>query len=361
MNWLRDTATIPEALFTLSVFVILIWGAKRNLPSSSPIRKRLLWFGCLVYCLFAFCDGDYFHYKQGFLDYKEGYELYSLEEIYLKILEFSPFYLIFRLIVWGMALLLLYFSAKLLGVWNSIFIYCFVSFSLVLFSYARVSLAVAIAVLGLSMILTRKSFNIIIGLCLCFCSYFFHKSVFIILCFLPFVGIPIGKKQAIFLICSIPILIYIINQFLVDYILTLEIGEKQQNVVNSYILSGNHADDSGPGRILLDILAQIPAYLSLFLMGQSVIYNSGGPYLKYFFSWTFLIFLVATTFVTFPYTRVLYYRIMFMGRIPAMMGVALKLSEPQLRKPIGIKVFFYSAIIYDVAKQLYSLYISILQ
>lgn len=165
-------------LYLLAVVSLrgVIAGKKRNnVPQSFSVVLVFL------FLLFAYWGGDFFHYLDGYnyVKSKSSLEL-SFEPVYYYIVSLSPSYLFFRMWVWGTCLVLVLLIFKKLNISIRTGLLFFVSLALLRVSYARVSLAMAIMYLGLTIfeLKDKKFLYTVLGIVIIGLSFFFHKSAY---------------------------------------------------------------------------------------------------------------------------------------------------------------------------------------
>jgi len=142
---------------------------------------------CIAFCVFSFWDTDWFHYLNAFDDLKAGYSGH-MEEVYVWIAQnLSPNYYSFRLVVWGIAFLLFLRTIQLLSVSKPLTLFFFGTIYIVWFSYARVSLSMALVLYGTAILYGNKKKSVgrcVLAVALIIISFFFHKTaLFAILVF----------------------------------------------------------------------------------------------------------------------------------------------------------------------------------
>ena len=115
-----------------------------------------LFFFSILFCLIPFWGGDYFHYMEIFPMLKQGWNQLNVEEIYEFFARYSPDYHFFRFIIWGTAFWLVCKCIRILHLNFDLSIFFFTSLFLYKFSYARVSLCMAIMYLGLAVMSKNK-------------------------------------------------------------------------------------------------------------------------------------------------------------------------------------------------------------
>lgn len=92
---------------------------------NSSYPRRISWFAFLLFCLYAFWDTDYFSFANTFYRGLDNFR----DPIYKYILLFSfGSYIVFRLWIWGIGLLLVYFTTKRYELDENIMCYVFTLF-----------------------------------------------------------------------------------------------------------------------------------------------------------------------------------------------------------------------------------------
>ena len=154
-----------------------------------------------LYAVFYCINPDYFRYRDWI--YEADFDIWNKEQIYVHLIFFCrslPFaypFEVFRLIVWGGAVLLAYctfrmYREQLLPGMTLLFLFVFYAGT---FSYARASLAMAVYFFGVALYLQKKGFiTKVIGIGVALSSMFFHQELVIGIAVLPFLLIPFEKK-----------------------------------------------------------------------------------------------------------------------------------------------------------------------
>ena len=268
-------------LVTLTLFDILLLGYLyslwpgitnqkiRHTESSFSNKTSIIWILITIFCVYAGWDTDYQHY---YSIYNQIYN--NTLSIFVSHLEvaYYPFitlsfgnYSLFRLYIWGGAVLLLIFSLKRLNLNCNIAAITFVSFNLLYFSYARVSLAILIYINGLLLLRQKQNKTSHIaklwGMILVLVSILFHKSMLFMILLTPMTYIRFTKPKVVFGILLLPAII-IIMKYASDYIL-FEAGNagdsdellKIGSTASTYASKNSSA--SGPIGMLISFLESI--------------------------------------------------------------------------------------------------------
>lgn len=351
-------------LLYLLILLLARKGVAKVFVDKSSFRVLIVVF--LLFCLYPAWSGDYFHYRESFPLIKKGW-LSHMENVYVFIIEnIVASYFQLRLVVWGTAILALYYSYKNLN------INCYLAFTIFAvmfvhrFSYARVSLAMALSFLGLSLILSsKKHYNFIFGAVFLISSLFFHKTalfgVSIILVSLIVFNF-LEKITMIIILCCFPLLLIAAQTFLNDFI-SLNILdyeaiiniEKGQDYLSREALSKGLATR-------LDTILMNCAYLSIvveyLLFHFKKKYSSLPTAIKVFATASFLTIVIASLFafdLGFT-TDVIYERFIYFSMIPSAAFISYCIEIGCFKKWTKITIIFnVFSVMYSL---LYSLYLA---
>ena len=333
------SATFSQALFNLFVWGILFIIVKKAFHHPfrhNKLDRNIIVLLILLFCLFPFFGGDYFHYREMYNEYNMG-GFIPLEGVYKWIIANLSFsYLSFRLIVWGSALLILFKAYRRVDVPFDLTIALFASMFMIWFSYARVSLAMAMILLGLTFIVKsykkKHVLSVIMGICFILCSEAFHRSA--IIGIIAAIGslflINTNKRHLMLIGLFFPLAIMLLNNLLNEF-MTVEldydsyISRNQRDVYLNDAVSGRQT--RGVGELISNILTRTPIFLTAFLYIYSVFKNKFKllpKEVRCIASYSFLIVLIALAF-TFDFgvnTYVLYYRTLTFAMIPSAVFLA---------------------------------------
>lgn len=247
----------------------------------SQCRRRGAYCLVVFFCVFAFWGSDFFHIYD---EYKElVHSRWKLESVYHFIAkEIAPdSYFLWRFIVWGGATILIAKTFKRVGINKNLSVCFFLMIWILWFSYARVSLSMAMAFMGLAIISkSQKSFvSWLYGLVFIFSSLFFHKSAGFIICIsLLALLIPNKwkKKWLIVLLCF-PLMVYMARTYLSTFLIGDLSSDNEE--INSYIERGQDYmnDDNyiqGLGYLLGQFLERIPYYMLYLCSLRLLIYKT---------------------------------------------------------------------------------------
>lgn len=190
-------------LYAVYKTILVVPKDKQKVNAGSWI---LLYF--ILYALFYCINPDYFSYREwvGIKMDDQMISNWTREKVYAYIisfcqsLEISYPYELFRLLVWGLGLVLVFFTAKMyrkIMMPGLVLMFLF-TLSSGTYSYGRVSLGMAVYFMGVSILMWGKNtFVKLLGIVLAFSSYFFHHQMIICIGLLPAVILPFEKKRTI--------------------------------------------------------------------------------------------------------------------------------------------------------------------
>ena len=367
---IQESATFIQVLLDLILWVLIFLTLRKsyNTPFCLPSSSRR--FGIvliLLFCLFAFWGGDYFHYKAAFIDFNTtGYN--NQEKIYEWFYStFSFSYTAFRLAIWGLALSALLWSYRSIAQSFDLALFIFGCCFLPIYSYARVSAAMSIILLGLSFIVNKEKnrlLSVIFGLTLLAVSAFFHKSAPLgIVMALAALFMVNANRTRLFIVAIMAPLIVLVIQQAFDIFAAVDL-DSDTFITEHYRdrffeASPNEASNWSIGPFVNSIVTRFPSYFIAFLY---VVLAWTGDFKKLqigeraFASYAFCVTLLSLLFsldlgVS---TNVLQYRTLYFA-FPAnavfLAGVRKRGIRPKLFTPI-----FYLAVFSGFYQVIYAAY-----
>lgn len=369
-----ENLTPIQALFNLLLWVIIMLVLRPALTPPHRLSNTRRWWGILlilIFCLFPFWGGDYFHYLEIFNDMKQGYDS-SIESFYKwLIINVTNRYVGFRLIVWGIALLLLFSAYKRCEQAFDLSLFYFAALYLPWFSYARASLAMACVIFGATLLTdtTQKAnfLSILLGLFIIGSSIFFHKSAIlgILTIGVAYILKDLKKSGILLLFFLLPLAFYIISYLLNLYVgLAIEPDSEylfSEGKIDYYLMS--EKGPSGPGLIISNILNQTPNLLILIVF-LIMVFNDDITELnnreKLISTYAVCIILIAISlkFIKTFYTDTLFYRTLYYA-YPAN-AVLLMSIKSRNKVTRWNKIIFLIGIIGSAYALMYSVYLSTL-
>lgn len=229
-------------LYTVMVFQLL-----RNYKMWPYMEygTRKTEIGLFLYFLFFAVtytiDSDFFHYKDVVLTTTE-ITPYGFEEFYQNlILWINNDYLLFRIIVWGSALLAYFASTKIFKCNTSIALMLLLVMFGGIFSYARASLSFCVYYFGLLLLINalslKKNRKLLLFLCalgLILSSYWLHRSMALLIAMTPVVFIKLNKKRIIALLILTPLVIYALQSIFGDILSLAEMDDVINRRINDF-------------------------------------------------------------------------------------------------------------------------------
>ena len=347
-------ATPFQVFLNIVMFVVIFIMLRKSFNQPQSISKNTIIFAIIVvlfYCLYAFWGPDYFHYERDFEELKKGGRS-NMEDVYhWLVLNISPNYRVFRLIVWGSALYLLLAIIRFSRIPIDVCLLVFSAMYLPWFSYARVSLCMTIIFTGLAIIVKSNHINfvrVIIGLAIIYLSFYFHKSspFGIVVSLFSLVLLSNSKGKIVILIILIPVVIYFLNIYMVPFVTELSMENETYSSSSYYLAQASRI--MGPGELIHNFL-----YLRLIYKGG---YKSLPIIIRAFANASFLSVLLSTLFL-FDYganTYVLYYRFLNFAMIPSTIFLSYCIKEKIF--PVLTKVVFIIGVTASVYALLYAEY-----
>ncbi len=179
----------------------------RNVKPDSSTKKYASIVFLLFFILFAvgYCiNSDYFNYRNWVFYANHWYDGDVSSVIYQRLAYWcNGNYNLFRAVVWGGALVIVYYTSRLLRTNTFLtLLFLFVFFN-PLFCYARASLAMAVFWLGVSVFITvgeRTVLRKVLGILIIVSSIFIHREMIVPLICFPFVFVSFKKKNTFFFI-----------------------------------------------------------------------------------------------------------------------------------------------------------------
>lgn len=376
-----NSTLIAFNILFFALLIVIFWSQKGFLTRIES-KKNILYVVLLsLFCVFAFYDSDWFSYLTIYNDYVFTNEAFDfsfehlvakeanshMESIYYLFFAFSNgSYLLFRVYIWGLAIVLAAITAKRLEVGKTAFYIVFATCFLLYYCYGRVPLAYSIAFLGYSFIvkpIPRKSFlSIALGLFIVFVSIFFHKTaVFIIPVFLLSL-LPFNKKTfSLYITSALPLLL--ILSLVSDYIFRFDMEDNLTMVT----LQGQLEKTEGisfSGSFIRNVISKYMVYLPfyLFFFGIAKRANNGRlqnlprPIQKMAGVACWIIFM--STILLLANQYMMFYRFILYSLIPISITLAaIYIKEPQKDKLVNS--ILYCGLFFSSYKLAYVFYLSL--
>lgn len=321
-------------LFGLS-FVSLV----RQLPNRRLSRSTVFFASFLAFLLSVFpvWSGDYHHIAAVYDQLAMGFST-NLEDVYVYVAQrIVRNYLQFRVLLWGTGFFLILFTFKRLHIKFETALLFYIAVSLLTYSYARVSIAMAIMFYGLAVVVTSpirsKFLSCFGGVLLIGLSFYFHKSALfgIVVVLMSLLLFNLDRWKFVLFSVGYIFLISITSSYLTEF-LSLDSEETMLNVDNARRYMEASTSVGGLGERIQNILIRSNFYLVVFIIIKTIFnktFNSFPSDIKVFSTVTILIVASATIFAfDMGYnTYVIYYRFLNFAIIPMIIVLSYCLNN----------------------------------
>lgn len=353
-------------LLFLFFYLICFFSNRKYIDNSYKSNQSwsnfILFFSVVFLSIVALNRGDFYHYADAVQNQKSFHES-SMEVFFDNLATFvGGNYLLWRLVVWGGALLLMLLTIKRLGIEKNFAFFVFFILYINIFNYSRASLAMSVYFLGLSLIIKNdnvKLLSFVIGCFLIWSCQFFHKSASVLVFCTIFAFVPLNKR-------TIPVLL-ILTLLLMNYgydyfVKTMQDREAMDETAYRFIYYSDSSSRFADG--LASVINQFLKYGTFyipFIILTRAIYFSGNKFdriIKRLYGVTFAIVLVATVFAFTAATNVYFYRVLYMSFAPICYLIVSVYSTGGLsNKQLKTCVFLgLTSIVFD---SLYNIYLKL--
>lgn len=374
LNYQVELCIISFIVFIIMLMISKPWVSFKN-PRLQSAKKGVNTFFIVftLFNIFQFWARDYYSYYLGFEylsqytnEFGDGYE-----EVYnwlAKVLNNN--YHLWRTIIWGIASIFTYYTAKILDIRNRNLLVLMILITAInnMGNVTRGVLGHTMLLLGVVLLQSLRSGFLLkfIGVCLFCLSYYFHKSIYVNMLFAIFAFYPFGKKSVIILMIAFPFLSILMQNMINSIVsgeliisLGSEVGgdwDKTQSYAikekNQYNVLGN----------IRNIFSNIPEYLCLiYVVKRSIFENcfnvmADKRVYMYLSRLSFVCIYIASLFAFVETSSAIYVRFKCMGFFPLVFVLA-KIFSIEKKSNIYIKsiitlflidtlfLFFYQIII----------------
>lgn len=317
--WIHTLFWILYFIPFLLYFYKLVLNRKKEIHRTHTTVLFTLYF--IVFVVFYCIGTDYFSYRNWV--FNSDFTLWSKEMVYPLLIQFCKSlptdypYELFRLIVWGGAILIVSLSA-----WQYrqhfdhglaiVFLFVFYCSS---FCYARASLAMSVYFAGLSLFLNAQNKTIrTLAVILACTSYFFHHEMIVGICLLPFLFIPFEKKRVLFLSIFVILIALIVLSFS-----SFNMGYLNSVFDNDDISSQiEHFNDKEQRTFRMSTLVSYLTYFYPFYLITKLLFKKKAPYsVTRMYRIVYGIIMVSIAFMIVSGARSVFtYRVVFISMIP---------------------------------------------
>lgn len=337
----------------------------------APTNRSFTILLMFVFVLFSFWGRDWFGYLNEFEVLKYGGRT-NIEEIYFWIAQnLCSTYIIFRLIIWGISLCVLLHMFKRLSIPTHLAIFFFCSIYIIWFSYARVTAAMVLVYYGLTVLYKpykNKFLSILLGVSAIGCAFFFHKSALfgIVVALLTIFANRFEKKIFIVLLLCYPLLVYLAQSYLSDFLM-VDIESEEGGFGANMAAGQRYLEKSikghGPGYLIQSFLEKFPHFLLAFVsleFMRSEYYLEASSDIKAFIRLQFFIVLLSSLFMfdLGANTDVIYTRFLRFAVIPSCIILTYFYSTHFKFKYTRIAYYLaFMGTIYAVVYSMYNAYV----
>ncbi len=377
ISGIKPIVTAPMALWCLLLYLLIVVGNWRNnvtLLGNAKYNYRLkggrTWWIFILFFLFVltwWLDSDYFGYIKyainGDVDF--NYDSFNPLEYGHQFIAslVNGNWICFRVMVWGTSLVLYVLSAKRFGIniQHSLYILFVLYFNI--FSYGRVTLAMALYFYGLSFLCKPIKSHLLlswgIGICLILSCSLFHRSAVLMIITTPLLYMATTRekgKPTFYLICLILV-------FAIIYISVGKIYSITSLDDRTIDKLARYSDRTMGNATLLGIISNIISYTSYILPNLYLIYYllkkgfSQLPiYMRRLLSLGLSLFCISIAFYFSGEAQfTLFYRTLFMTMIPISLVFAYMFSHNILSKKV-LKLILFPAILRAIIMFLFVFY-----
>lgn len=177
---------------------------------------KFLFLLFLMYSLFTFFGGDNARYEyfatEDYLDTNRDFR--GIEPLYAVIAGLvGGNFLLWKLIVYGVALVITYLTLKRLNTLNYVSLFAFTLYALVSYGTTRGVLAYSVYLLGITFIASPKFILKLLGILLTISSISAHSSMMLPVFLLPLIFVKLDRGIIWILILAFPLFLLLFNQF----------------------------------------------------------------------------------------------------------------------------------------------------
>lgn len=347
---------------------------------AAPYKKVAFTIAFFIFLIICCIDGDWYHYQEMVWNYNftEGYNNHG-EDVYGVIIAFAnKNYLAFRILIWGSAFGLILQTFKRFMIDSFVAQYFLFSVFFLVFSYARVSLAMALYFYGISFILVPAAKFAILkklaGVAIIFSSYFFHHSMALAIAVTPIIFIPLNKKTIVALCILFPVLAKIFENLFQGLIIDEELMNNEELQQQLKFYSKRTTATTNWKGILYEYSGYLRFFVPMIVITAKLYFSSSyqtkwdeeeGEYIvpvkipqdiQRLFKITFSIIILALSFLTMNMgSNVFFYRVLFFTFIPITILCSFLADEQLITRKTFI-ILLLMGILAQLYRFLYSIY-----
>lgn len=349
--------TLSQFLFCDLLYLIGFIALNKTLKKRRINKIQIIIGVCVLFaiCLFSYVGNDYWHYYEWYtVHHTSSFNDMYWEPVYFYLAGFAPSYFIFRLFIWGSAVVLVLLAFKFYEIDFSTALFFFIVRNFLYFSYARVSLAMALMFCGAAMLMKlkdRKYIIPIIGVFLIIVSIQFHKSALfgVGIVLLSLLLLKQNRLTLYLLIALTPLFIYILSSFVADFMaMDLSESELGLNKAQDRLTLGLLERNGSITQWTIDIVWRSSFFICLIMYFRLIIdqkfrklpisirFSANATVLALFFSLCFLLVPTISNYL-------IYYRFLYFAIIPAIIFVTY--CHRNRIYPKFVMTFYYTSLL----------------
>ena len=349
--------------YCLLVYLTVIFFGTRRALINKPLTVKekplyLLILGCfLLFLVSCFINADFFSYQNYVKEFNVNDSNYlgALDYVLLIV---GKRYILFRMVVWWGALFLVLKTNKRLGLDNYIVVYCLFAMFILTFCYARATLAMSIYYFGYSFLCKpiekHKTISVVLGLAIIVSSFFFHKSMAVLIALTPIILFPLNKKTIFLSLILFPLLAGAVSSMFFSILDTQAIEDELIMGKMEGYSDRDYSNELNLRGFILTWINYLSIYAIVFIELKQIVSSKKKIIPKEYVNLIkitvgVVFFATLLLFLDIPNT-IFYYRILFMALIPATLCFCYLYRKGFLRNWV-----FYSILFLRIGLQLITL------
>lgn len=348
--------------YAFYLLIMLMYYKKYNTYDERVFYTKssyVFFFLVYLFVVFSFYTGDFWHYQGFVTGYDESFAPSEVVYEYIRDIVCRN-YILFRAVVWGVALYLLLRIIKYYALNRNTTLFCFFALFISVFDYSRTPLATGFYFLGFAYLFSAKEtfFKKIVAIALICSSFLFHKSLLPIIIFTVAGFLPINKVLIIFSLIIIPTLSAFLNDFLNDFVLSSEgTMENKISAIQNLDLSSENKSFLEKVRLNWEYLT---FYIPFSIVTKIFINNikSLPSNIVALYKILFIIVMFASTFWFIGYgNKILFYRYLYMIITPLVIIICYFREKQLMSYKTYIFIILFSTLlqIFTRSKALFTL------
>ncbi len=324
-------------LICFAIYLIMVVRGRKVFSGDIGYSNKYFFVGfwMALYAVLGFLAHDTYHYSTAYSMMLSDGMKYGVEDFYFWLVEVLPnSYILWRVVVWGGASVLMIWSAKLLNL-NSNVLWLMVP--LLFLNYFHVtrgclgiSLMIFSSLVFIQALEKRKILICLIAILGIVVSSFLHKSLIIFIAILLVAYLfPMNKKTFVALLVLFPVLYFFVLKVFADFSFWEYLNEEQIYLISSY--QSSQKTEANIYGILSNIFAKGSLILLLLGLTKKILYDKIQCSKSQFFifKYTFLMIYVSFLFFGQQISIWVSYRTLHAGSF-AMVLCATQCFDPNL-------------------------------